>query len=121
MPRSTRRRFLRQSAQVIAGLALPACIFEDSRPVFAADEPLDLLIAGGTLVDGSGGAGQTADLGIRGGRIVAIGGLADRPTGRRIAAEGLVVAPGFIDVHTHSDTTLLRDGLAQSAVRQGAT
>jgi len=88
---------------------------------FAADEPLDMVIVGGTLIDGSGEARQEADLGIRAGRIAAIGKFANRPAGRRLEAGGRMVSPGFIDIHTHSDTTLLRDGLAQSAVRQGAT
>ncbi|HEV3025074.1 MAG TPA: hypothetical protein VGX76_21535, partial [Pirellulales bacterium] len=117
---TSRRRFLKHVAQSSVGLALPACLF-DTCLAYSADEPLDLAIVGGTLIDGTGEARRKADLGIRAGRIVAMGELSNRPAGRHLAAQGLAVAPGFIDIHTHSDTTLLRDGLAQSAVRQGAT
>ncbi len=82
----------------------------------------DAVIVGGLLVDGSGGPSRRADVGIAGDRIVAI--AADLTTvegARRIDAAGLVVAPGFIDVHSHSDLTLAIDPRAQSAVAQGVT
>jgi N-acyl-D-amino-acid deacylase len=116
-----RRRFLKHVAQASVGMALPACLFNGLSWAFSADEPLDLVIVGGTLIDGTGEARCKGDLGIRDGRIVAVGDLSDRRAERRLDAKGMVVAPGFIDIHTHSDTTLLRDGLAQSAVRQGVT
>ena len=66
-------------------------------------QPLDFLIRGGTIVDGSGSVPRRADLGIRGGRIAFIGDAGGRFTATRtIDATGLVVAPGFIDPHTHS-------------------
>ena len=69
----------------------------------ASADTLDFLIAGGTLYDGTGNEGRTADIGIRGDRIVFVG---SAPAGvvalRRIDAAGLVVAPGFIDPHTHA-------------------
>ena len=123
--RVSRRRFLKETAQTTVGMALPARFFDGPSLAFAADEPLDepldLAIVGGTLIDGTGVARRVADLGIRAGRIVAMGTLANRPAERRLEAVGRVVSPGFIDIHTHSDTTLLRDGLAQSGVRQGVT
>jgi N-acyl-D-aspartate/D-glutamate deacylase len=103
-------------------LGLPAAIWEESpRRCWADDDPLDLLIAGGTVVDGSGGKPLRADVGIRGDDIAALGNLAGQAARRTLDATGLAVAPGFIDIHTHSDRTLLRDGLAQSAIRQGVT
>jgi N-acyl-D-amino-acid deacylase len=69
---------------------------------------LDLVVEGGVLVDGSSAAEPVrADLGIAGATIAAIGDLAGRPAARRIDARGLVVAPGFIDAHVHSEHALL--------------
>ena len=81
----------------------------------------DLLIRGGRVVDGTGNPWVYADVGIRDGRIVSVGPLAGADATRVIDATGLVVAPGFIDLHTHSDSQLLADGTAQSKVRQGVT
>ncbi len=83
--------------------------------------PFDVLITGGRVVDGTGNPWFSADVGIRDGRIAAVGRLAGAEAARVIDATGLVVAPGFIDLHTHSDGALLRDGTAQSKVRQGVT
>ncbi|MCH7717410.1 MAG: D-aminoacylase [Gemmatimonadetes bacterium] len=81
----------------------------------------DILIRGGRIVDGTGNPWFYGDVGIRGDQIVAVGRLADADATRVIDATGLVVAPGFIDLHTHSDNALLNDGDAQSKVRQGVT
>ena len=81
----------------------------------------DVLIRGGRVIDGSGGPSFEADVGIAGDRIAEIGSLRGRSAGRTLDAAGLVVCPGFIDMHTHSDIPLLVDGHAQSKVRQGVT
>jgi N-acyl-D-aspartate/D-glutamate deacylase len=81
----------------------------------------DLLITGGTVVDGTGDVGRTADVAIADGRIQAVGDLAGRPATRVLDATGYVVCPGFVDVHTHSDLTLLSSPAAHSKVRQGVT
>ena len=81
----------------------------------------DLLISGGVVVDGTGAPAFAADVGIEGERIAAVGRLAGSEAARTLAADGLVVAPGFIDVHTHSDLTLLADRRGMSKVRQGVT
>jgi N-acyl-D-amino-acid deacylase len=81
----------------------------------------DLLIRNGQVLDGTGAAGVRADVGIRGDRIVAVGQLGTRAARRTIDASGLVVSPGFIDLHTHSELPLVADGTAQSKVRQGVT
>ncbi|MEU8798496.1 D-aminoacylase [Spirillospora sp. NPDC048819] len=81
----------------------------------------DLLITGGTLADGTGAALRRADLAVQDGRITEVGDLAGRPAARTMDASGQVVAPGFVDVHTHSDLTLLSGPEAHSAVRQGIT
>jgi N-acyl-D-amino-acid deacylase len=81
---------------------------------------LDLLIRGGTLYDGTGAAAVSADLGIADGRIATIG-RSDQAAHIEINANGLAVAPGFIDIHSHSDYTLLVDPRAVSAIAQGVT
>jgi N-acyl-D-aspartate/D-glutamate deacylase len=83
-------------------------------------EEYDLVIRGGTIVDGTGAPRVRGDVAVRGDRIAAVGDVPGR--GRReIDARGLVVAPGFIDMHSHSDYLLLEDGAAQSKIRQGVT
>src|SRR5579885_1793948 len=82
----------------------------------------DILIRGGEVIDGSGGAPFRADVAIAGDRIAAIGAAAGREGARRVIdAGGMVVAPGFIDIKTHSDFTLPINTLAESKVRQGVT
>jgi N-acyl-D-aspartate/D-glutamate deacylase len=82
---------------------------------------LDVLIRNGQVLDGTGSAAVRADVGIRDGRIAELGSLAGRAARRTIDAAGMVVAPGFIDLHTHSEMPLLADGRAESKVRQGVT
>jgi N-acyl-D-aspartate/D-glutamate deacylase len=92
------------------------------RPSLAADEPAyDLVFRNGTIVDGSGNPWFRGDVAIRGDRIVAVGRAPAGAARREVDAKGLVVAPGFIDMHSHSDLLLLEDGDAQSKIRQGVT
>ena len=81
----------------------------------------DILIRGGLLFDGSGSPGVIADLAIRDGRIAAIGRNPAGDAAKTIDAAGLAVAPGFIDIKTHSDFTLPINPKAESKVRQGVT
>ena len=89
--------------------------------IAAAAQDVDLLIRGGRIVDGTGNPSFLGDLAIRGKLIAAMGHLGSVPAKRVVDAEGLTVAPGFIDIHNHSDYTLVADGDAQSMVRQGVT
>ena len=81
----------------------------------------DILIRGGLVYDGSGTPGAPGDVAIRDGRIAAIGPRIEQPAGKTIDASGLAVAPGFIDIKTHSDFTLPINPKAESKVRQGVT
>ncbi len=81
----------------------------------------DLIISGGNVISGTGGPWFRADVGIDGGRIAAVGELADRDARETIDATGLVVSPGFIDIHSHSDSNLLINPRAESKIRQGVT
>src|SRR6266568_1264473 len=86
-----------------------------------AAQDFDLLIVRGRIVDGTGNPGYSGDIGIRQGRIAAMGRLAGKTAARTIDATGLVVSPGFIDIHNHSDNSIVTDGNAQSFIRQGVT
>ena len=81
----------------------------------------DLLITGGFVIDGNGTPPVVADVGIRDGIIAAVGDLTGTNAARRIDASGMTVAPGFIDIHNHSDYTILSEPRAESMIRQGVT
>src|SRR5688572_5848865 len=83
--------------------------------------PFDILIRGGRIVDGSGAPPFAGDMGIRDGRIAAIGAGLGSSAAKTIEASELVVCPGFIDIKTHSDFTLPINPKAESKVRQGVT
>ncbi|MES2210820.1 MAG: D-aminoacylase [Chloroflexota bacterium] len=89
-------------------------------------ESFDLLITGGTIVDGSGAPGRAGAIGVRDGRLTILNGqdaiaAASAPSTRSIDATGRVVAPGFIDLHSHSGLTILSEPLHEPKVRQGVT
>lgn len=86
---------------------------------------MDLVLRDVTVFDGTGGDGFRADVGLAAGRIASVhrpGDAGRRPTGRRrLACEGLALAPGFIDMHAHSDLALLRDPAHEAKAAQGVT
>jgi N-acyl-D-aspartate/D-glutamate deacylase len=108
-------------ASILAVVLGLAAMLRGEQTATAQAPDLDLIVRGGEVLDGTGAAAVRADVGIRGDRIVAVGDLAGRSARRTIDATGLVVAPGFIDLHTHSEMPLVADGTAQSKVRQGVT
>jgi len=95
-----------------AAIAISAC---------STSPELDIVISGGTVIDGTGADPHDADVGIKGDRIAAIGNLTNRSAPTRIDATGRMVTPGFIDVMGRSGVSLLSNGLAQSHLRQGIT
>ena len=109
------RSISRLLISVVAGLCVTTAL--------GCAEPAsyDLIVRGGTVLDGNGSAPARGDIGITGDRIVAVGDLSDGRAGRVIDASGLMVAPGFIDVQGQSGTTLLADGNGESHLRQGIT
>ena len=81
----------------------------------------DIVIHDGLVYDGTGAEGVTTDIGIRGDRIISLGDLDGKPAKQVIEADGLVVAPGFINMLSWAPVSLLQDGRSQSDIRQGVT
>jgi N-acyl-D-amino-acid deacylase len=109
----SRRDFVASSAVGLSALTQGPFVF--------ARRDVDLVIRGGWLHDGTGAAAVIGDLAITGDRIVAMGGrIAERGL-REIDARGLVVSPGFVDIHSHADGGLGQDPRAESCIRQGIT
>jgi N-acyl-D-amino-acid deacylase len=81
----------------------------------------DVIIRGGTVYDGTGAAGQIADVGIRGDRIAAVSDLSGAEAGTTVDARSLAVAPGFINMLSWSTESLIVDGRSQGELRQGVT
>jgi len=86
-----------------------------------AEPPYDVVLRGGKIVDGTGNPWYIGDVAIRGDRVVAVGNIGRGKAKQEIDVRGLVVAPGFIDMHSHSDYLLLENGNAPSKIRQGVT
>ena len=104
-------------------LKLAFCLQLSLSLPLAAQQPYDLVIRGGTVVDGSGGPGFRADVAIRGDRIARIArdGISADQAHAVLDARGLIVAPGFIDNHAHIQTTIHAYPLAENFLRQGIT
>jgi len=118
--KNSRRAFIKRAAVLGCGaLVAPGQLVHGLAVAAGATRELDLVIEGGTVFDGSGKAPFAADVGIIGKQIAAIGNLKDTRARVRIDAQGLAVAPGFIDTHAH--TNLLRNPKAGSKIFQGVT
>jgi len=112
--KTTRRSFVASGGSALLGVV-------GGQGFFHLRPDHDLVIRGGTLFDGSGAEGRDLDLAIDGGRIVSIGKRL-RLRGRdEINARGLCVSPGFVDIHSHGDSSLEEDPRAESVIRQGIT
>ncbi|MFA6439553.1 MAG: D-aminoacylase [Bacteriovoracaceae bacterium] len=115
----SRRQFIQTSASIGTGAFIAGCIPGAAsithRPQF------DMIIKGGRVIDGTGAAETLADVGIRDGRIIAFGTINNSDAARIVDAKGMHVVPGFIDIHTHTDSSILRLPTADSKLRQGVT
>src|SRR5213080_4787393 len=89
--------------------------------IASADAPFDIVIKGGTVYDGTGGEGHVTDVAIRGDRIAGVGDFARASAKKTVDARGLAVAPGFINMLSWSNESLIQDGRSQSEIRQGVT
>ena len=89
--------------------------------IASAADPFDLVITNGHIIDGTGSPWYSGNIGIRAGKIAAIGNLAEQPNKHAIDAHGLVVAPGFIDMLGQSELTILVDPRLPSKIYQGIT
>lgn len=112
--------FARYAITLVAALAA-ACGQPSAPP-----EPIDVLITNARIVDGTGAPARDGAVAVKGGRVLEVldtaGGAAAAPRAKRVIdARRRVVAPGFIDMHSHSDLPLVTDGNAQSKIRQGVT
>ncbi|MFI5179227.1 MAG: amidohydrolase family protein, partial [Vicinamibacterales bacterium] len=106
---------MKQISLAVVVVALAALVSAQQPP-----RPFDLLITNARIIDGTGGPSVSGSVAVRDGRIAGVGRVTG-PATRTIDAGGKVLAPGFIDPHSHSDYALLTDGNAESKIRQGVT
>src|SRR5271168_2665115 len=100
-------RYMQACAVVLAFFVIPYWL---STPLLAQKGPeFDLLIRNGKVVDGTGNPWYYADIAVRDGKIVGMDRVLPGTAKREINARGLIVAPGFVDIHSHSDFLLLED------------
>lgn len=111
---TTRREFV--ISATFAAVAAPL-----SHPRIARRANHDLIIRGGIVFDGTGAPGRIADVAISGGRIAAVAPRIAAKGSTELDARGFAVAPGFIDIHSHGDSSLAADPRAESVIRQGVT
>src|SRR5215510_15173337 len=98
-----------------------ACIFAIPPLARGAEPEFDVIVRGGTVYDGSGNLPRRVDVGIRGDKLATVGDLSAAKGKLEIDVKGLAVAPGFINMLSWSNESLLADGRSQSEVRQGVT
>ncbi|MCX8056593.1 MAG: D-aminoacylase [Ignavibacteria bacterium] len=119
MKKISRRDFLKSTSLATGGLL----IFSSSGfpSIMMKDRSFDLLIVNGSIIDGTGSKEFIGDIGIKDGKISLIGKVKEQNAREVIDANGLKVAPGFIDIHSHTDADLIINPKAESKIRQGVT
>src|SRR5690348_3865393 len=103
------------------GMRFPAIALIALAAMSAQPQPYDLLIKNGHIVDGTGSPWFKGDIAIKGDAIAAMAPTIDAPAARVIDADGRIVAPGFIDIHTHVRRNIFNVPTAPNYVRQGVT
>jgi N-acyl-D-amino-acid deacylase len=116
MKKINRRNFIKATG--LFGLAV---INQPISHHFSSPGGFDITILNGSIIDGSGSKEYPGDIGIKNGIITEIGKLADAESAHIINASGLKISPGFIDIHSHTDTDLIINPRAESKIRQGVT
>jgi N-acyl-D-amino-acid deacylase len=111
---------MRRALPSLPFVALLACS-GTAGPPSSGGPPYDVIVRGGTIYDGGGGAPFAGDVAVRGDRIAAVGNLGGATARQVVDARGLAVAPGFINTLSHSEESLIQDGRALSDIRQGVT
>ncbi|MCR4418173.1 MAG: D-aminoacylase [Ignavibacteria bacterium] len=119
MKKISRRKFIEAGSISTAGLLLMGC--SPFPEIFSKDRSLDIIIKNGSIIDGTGKKEFVADIGIKDDKIILIGKITDINAKTVIDAKGLKVAPGFIDIHSHTDADLIINPRAESKIRQGVT
>ncbi|HMP08024.1 MAG TPA: hypothetical protein PJ982_16875, partial [Lacipirellulaceae bacterium] len=109
----------------LLAMTLALAVWEMGPAAWAEPVDADIVLSGGEILDGSGGPAVRGDVAIRGDRIVAVGDFEPGDVGQTIDCTGLVLAPGFMDLHNHSDSndSILAPGnrTAENFIRQGCT
>lgn len=121
MAYSIQKKRVHRRLHILMFLAILLSVALTAMPQGSESPEYDLLIEHGHIIDGTGSPWFEGSVAINGGKIVAVGRLEHASARKVLDAQGQVVAPGFIDLHSHSDFTLLVDGNAQSKIRQGVT
>ena len=116
-----RREFLSYAAAAPAAAYAGVACTNTKTGEQATSGTHDLVLKNGRILDGSGNPGFKADIALKDGRISKIGRVDEEKADRVIDVEGLIVSPGFIDVHNHSDTSMFVDPWIESKIRQGIT
>ena len=115
-----RREFIEKSA-IIGGSSLLLSAIPKMNGIYIGDEDFDIIVRKGNVIDGTGKKRYSSDIGIVNGIIKEIGDLSRASAKTIISAENLIVSPGFIDIHTHTDLGILTNPRGESKIHQGVT
>lgn len=119
MRKINRRKFIQNTSLLGASGLLFG--FSSANHIIINPRGFDILFKNGAIIDGTGKPGFVADIGVKDGVISAIGNLTEAEADLIIDANGLKIVPGFIDIHSHTDTDLINNPKAESKIRQGVT